>query len=237
MTFSLRATFPRATSSRATSSRAASPRATSARRHRRLALAGLPVALLLPLAACSSSDAPDGTSLAPVPSASLNAGAQVGGPPAVENAEDLTRKPVAAAGQGQAPPTLVTKDLVVGTGAPANATSTVNIQYVGTIWKTGAQFDASWDRGAPDTFPLTQTVSGFGQGISGMKEGGRRLIVIPPDLGYGPMGGQPPTILEDDSLVFVVDLLEVVDGSAGSGSSGQSGDGAAAGSGTPSSEA
>ncbi|OAA28504.1 peptidylprolyl isomerase [Frankia sp. EI5c] len=187
-------------------------------RRRRGLVAGivLPAALLVPFAACSSSDAPDGTAVAPVPTAALEA-ARAGGPPAVENATDLTRKPVAAAGKGAAPSELVVKDLVTGDGATASDTSTVTIQYVGTIWKSGKQFDASWDRGEPDTFPLLRTVTGFGQGISGMKEGGRRLIVIPPDLGYGPMGGQPPTILADDSLVFVVDLLSVAADGSGSG--------------------
>ncbi|CAI7981082.1 Peptidyl-prolyl cis-trans isomerase [Frankia sp. Hr75.2] len=190
-----------------------------ARRRYRLAALALPAVLLVPLAACSSSDTPDGTAAAPVPSAAQDAGARAGGPPAVENAVDLTQKPVAAAGRGLAPTDLVTQDLVTGEGAAASATSTVQIQYVGTIWKTGKEFDSSWERGAPDTFSLLRTVPGFGQGIDGMKAGGRRLIVIPPELGYGPMGGQPPIIMADDSLVFIVDLLEVVPAGAEEGTS------------------
>ncbi|WP_018635716.1 FKBP-type peptidyl-prolyl cis-trans isomerase [Parafrankia elaeagni] len=202
----------------------------TARHRRRLVGLVLPAVLLVPLAACSSSVAPDGTAAAPVPSAAAQA-SQVGTPPAVQNATDLTRKPIAAAGNGLAPPTLVTQDLVTGDGAEASDTSTVTIQYVGTIWKSGEQFDASWDRGAPDSFPLLNTIPGFGQGISGMKEGGRRLIVIPPELGYGPEGGQPPLILADDSLVFVVDLLEVGGGQSDDGQSddGQSDDGQSGG--------
>lgn len=212
-------------------------RGVTARHRRRLVGLVLPAVLLVPLAACSSSDAPDGTAAAPVPSAAAQA-SQVGTPPAVQNATDLTRKPIAAAGNGLAPPTLVTQDLVTGDGAEAGDTSTVTIQYVGTIWKTGKQFDASWDRGTPDSFPLLNTITGFGQGISGMKEGGRRLIVIPPELGYGPVGGQAPLILADDSLVFVVDLLEVGGGQSGGGQSGggeagSGGDGAAGGAESP----
>ncbi|WP_026239152.1 FKBP-type peptidyl-prolyl cis-trans isomerase [Parafrankia discariae] len=190
-----------------------------ARRRLRLAALVLPAVLLVPIAGCNSADVPDGTAAAPVPSAAADAGARVGGPPAVENAVDLTQKPVAAAGEGVAPADLVTRDLVTGEGAAASATSTVKIQYVGTIWKTGKEFDSSWSRGAADTFSLLRTVPGFGQGIDGMKAGGRRLIVIPPALGYGPMGGQAPVIAADDSLVFVVDLLEVVPDGAEEGTS------------------
>ena len=185
--------------------------APAARRRRRLAaLLLLPAALLLSVAACSSSDAPDGTAAAP----------RVAEPPKIEGAEDLSRKPVAEAGRGAAPAELLTLDLVTGDGAVATATDTVTIQYVGTIWKSGKQFDSSWDRGEPDTFPLEATVPGFAQGIDGMKEGGRRVIVIPPDLGYGPMGGAPPDIAADDTLVFVVDLLKVVEEDPSGGAAG-----------------
>ncbi|EFC85261.1 FKBP-type peptidyl-prolyl cis-trans isomerase [Parafrankia sp. EUN1f] len=196
----------------------------AARHRRRLIGLVLPAVLLVPMAACSSSDAPDGTKAAPVAAPSAAATA-VGGAPAVENATDLRRKPVAAAGAGEAPSELVTKDLVTGDGKVATDSSTVTIHYAGTIWKTGKQFDASWDRSTPETFPLQNTVTGFGQGIAGMKEGGRRLIVIPPDLGYGPMGGQPAAGIEaDDTLVFIVDLLAVGSGDAtGSGSGGAAG--------------
>ncbi|ONH58243.1 peptidylprolyl isomerase [Frankia sp. CcI49] len=193
----------------------------AARHRRRLIGLVLPAVLLVPMAACSSSDAPDGTKAAPIAAPSAAATAVGEGTPAVENATDLKRKPVAAAGEGEAPSELVTKDLVAGDGKVASASSTVTIHYAGTIWKTGKQFDASWDRSTPETFPLQNTVTGFGQGIAGMKEGGRRLIVIPPDLGYGPMGGQPAAGIEaDDTLVFIVDLLAVGSGDAAGGGSG-----------------
>ena len=68
------------------------------------------------------------------------------------------------------------------------------MQYVGNSWSTGQQFDASWDRGAePFKFPLGagQVIPGWDQGIAGMKEGGRRLLVIPPDLAYGAQSPSP----------------------------------------------
>ncbi len=180
---------------------------------RRYLLVGvlLPAVLVIPaLAGCAASDAPDGTSAAPAPS--VTAGPRL---PAVQNATDLTRKPLSAAGSGTPPSTLVTNDLVTGRGASASATSTVVIQYSGVLWRNGKEFDTTWGSGQTATFPLDSTIAGFGRGIDGMRVGGRRQIVIPPDLGYGPAGGQPPTILADDTLVFVVDLLAVQGGGGG----------------------
>jgi len=103
---------------------------------------------------------------------------------------------------------LVTKDLVVGTGAEASASSTVLVQYVGAAYTTGKVFDSSWQRGQPLSFSLSGVVPGFAQGIEGMKVGGRRVIVIPPALGYG-AAGEPPVIAANETLVFVVDLKSV----------------------------
>jgi peptidylprolyl isomerase len=128
--------------------------------------------------------------------------------PEVSNATDLTKEPLPSPGTGPAPTQLVTSDLVVGTGATATATSTVEVQYVGTSYTTGKVFDSSWSRGQPATFALTGVVPGFAQGIEGMKVGGRRVIVIPPALGYG-VNGSPPVIKPNETLVFVVDLLAV----------------------------
>jgi peptidylprolyl isomerase len=96
----------------------------------------------------------------------------------------------------------------VGTGATAVATDTVQVQYVGADYTNGRDFDSSWSRGQPSTFPLNGVVPGFAQGIVGMKVGGRREIVIPPALGYGSTG-QPPAVSPNETLVFVVDLLAI----------------------------
>ncbi|AEH09622.1 MULTISPECIES: FKBP-type peptidyl-prolyl cis-trans isomerase [Protofrankia] len=152
-------------------------------------LAALPVTL----AACGSSTAPDGTGDSQLPT--------------VTGAGDLSAKPTIAAGAGTPPATLVTRDLVVGTGAVASPTSTVSVQYVGTLWANGKEFDASWDRGQPSIFPLDGVIPGFQQGIAGMKTGGRRTLVIPPELGYGAADQGP--IPGGSTLVFVVDLVGV----------------------------
>jgi peptidylprolyl isomerase len=102
----------------------------------------------------------------------------------------------------------VSDDIRVGDGAAATTSSTVTVQYVGVAWSTKQQFDASWDHGGPVSFPLNQVVKGWQEGIPGMKVGGRRELIIPPSLGYGP-GGYPPDIKGNETLVFVIDLIKV----------------------------
>lgn len=109
------------------------------------------------------------------------------------------------------PPTdLQVKDLTEGDGEEAKAGDTVEVHYVGVAHSTGEQFDASWDRGAPLKFRLGigQVISGWDQGVQGMKVGGRRQLVIPPHLGYGDRGAGG-VIKPGETLIFVVDLLGV----------------------------
>jgi len=124
--------------------------------------------------------------------------------------KDLSSKPTIPKPTGAAPKRLVIKDIVKGTGKTAKAGDTVTVQYVGVDHKTGEQFDASWDRGQPFQFQLgaQQVIPGWDQGVAGMKVGGRRELVIPPDLAYGPQG-QPPAIAPNATLVFVIDLKSV----------------------------
>jgi peptidylprolyl isomerase len=110
----------------------------------------------------------------------------------------------------QPPAALVIEDLEVGDGAEAVAGQAVEVHYAGHAWSTGAKFDASWDRG--DTFGFRlgagQVIPGWDQGVAGMRVGGRRRLVIPPDLAYG-RAGAGGVIGPDETLVFVVDLLGV----------------------------
>ena len=108
---------------------------------------------------------------------------------------------------GDAPAELVVNDIVVGDGAEAQATSTVDVHYVGVEYDTGEEFDASWNRGSSINFPLKQLVAGWQEGIPGMKVGGRRQLVIPPELAYGPAGSGHR--LSGKTLIFVIDLLGV----------------------------
>ena len=116
--------------------------------------------------------------------------------------------PTIGAPSGTPPTTLVTKDIIVGTGAEAQPTSTMTVHYTLMAWSTGKVVESSWTSGSPATFPLANVILGWQQGIPGMKVGGRRLLVIPPDLGYGAQGGGP--IGPNETLIFVVDAIGAV---------------------------
>ena len=111
---------------------------------------------------------------------------------------------------GDIPFELGIDDLVAGDGAQATKGTKVSVHYVGVAFSTGEEFDASWNRGKPFEFRLGkgQVIPGWDQGVEGMKEGGRRLLVIPPDLAYGAQSPSPD-IAPNETLVFVVDLAKV----------------------------
>ena len=120
-------------------------------------------------------------------------------------------KPEVEVASDQPPPfELRTEDIVLGDGEEARAGSVVEVHYVGVSWKTGKQFDASWDRGDTFSFGLGQgqVIKGWDAGVAGMKVGGRRRLVIPPELAYGSRGAGG-AIGPDETLVFVVDLVGV----------------------------
>jgi len=106
---------------------------------------------------------------------------------------------------GEVPTSLVVTDLVTGTGTPVAKGDSVTVNYIGVSCSTGKIFDSSWANGKPITFPLNQVITGWSQGLVGMQPNGRRLLVIPPDLGYGSTG--QGGIAPDETLVFVVDLI------------------------------
>ena len=123
--------------------------------------------------------------------------------------KDLKAKPEFTAPSGEPPVELIAEDVIEGKGPAAQAGDNITMQYVGVSWSTGEQFDASWDRNEAFPFQLGagMVIPGWDQGIVGMKRGGRRILVIPPDLGYGPQGSGP--IAPNETLVFVVDLKKV----------------------------
>lgn len=101
-------------------------------------------------------------------------------------------------------------DLIAGDGEQASAGHAAEVHYVGVSWKTGQEFDASWNRGETFSFKLGggQVITGWDQGVVGMKVGGRRQLVIPPALAYGSQGAGG-VIGPDEHLIFVVDLISV----------------------------
>ena len=127
----------------------------------------------------------------------------------VENTDDLTRSPGVAVTPDTLPEDLDITDLVVGSGPEAGVRDTVQVQYQGIRVADSGEFDSSWGRGGtPVEFPLNGVIDGFKLGIAGMREGGRRILVVPPHQGYGDRGA-PPVIPANAHLVFVVDLVKV----------------------------
>jgi hypothetical protein len=111
-----------------------------------------------------------------------------------------------------APPTqeLESYDLLVGDGAEATEGATITFNYCGIGMQTRTLFDSSWTRGQPLTYGLNELIPGWGLGLPGMKVGGQRLLIIPGDLAYGPNPNPDSGILPNETLVFVVELVDVV---------------------------
>ncbi len=119
-------------------------------------------------------------------------------------------KPKVTVPSGPPPKKLEIEEIEEGSGTTAKAGNTVSVQYVGVGYESGEEFDASWDRGEPFTFQLGagMVIPGWDQGVEGMKVGGRRELIIPPELAYGETGS-PPAIGPNETLIFVIDLLAV----------------------------
>jgi peptidylprolyl isomerase len=121
------------------------------------------------------------------------------------------QKPEVDVPPGESPPhELEIEDMIVGDGDEAISGRVVEVHYVGVSWRTGKEFDASWDRGHTFKFALGkgEVIPGWDRGVTGMKAGGRRRITIPPNLAYGKRGAGR-VIGPDETLVFVVDLVGV----------------------------
>jgi FKBP-type peptidyl-prolyl cis-trans isomerase len=173
--------------------------------NRRSALLALPVVAVL-LAGCGSDDGGDASAEATPTCVSAEPTAQ----PPSSVSTDLAEKPEVPADDAPPPCGLVVADVVVGDGTVVEAGSAVEVQYLGAFYGTGEEFDSSWSRGQqalPFTAGAPGVIEGFGSGVVGMAEGGRRIITIPSDLGYGAAGQGP--IPGGATLVFVVDMVSV----------------------------
>jgi peptidylprolyl isomerase len=130
--------------------------------------------------------------------------------PSEDALKDTSTKPAIPKPTGTPPRRLVKEDIVKGKGPAAKAGDTVVVHYVGMNFSNGREFDASWDAGSP--FPLQlgagQVIPGWDRGLVGIREGGRRKLTIPPELGYG-AEGFPPDIPPNETLVFVVDAVSI----------------------------
>jgi peptidylprolyl isomerase len=124
---------------------------------------------------------------------------------------DLSKKPSIPKSSGPAPKELRVEDLVEGDGAAAKNGDKLSVQYVGVLYDNNKEFDSSWSRGEKPlevTLGSGQVISGWEQGLLGMKVGGRRKLTIPPDQAYGAQG-QPPSIPGNATLVFEIDLKKI----------------------------
>jgi peptidylprolyl isomerase len=180
----------------------------------RLKLVTLTVVLLLGagVVACGGDDDSGGeTAATPAPTEAATEAPSGGNVDAIVAGitKNTKKKPKVVKPEGDPPTELVTEDIVKGKGPKAKAGDTLTMQYVGNSWSTGEQFDASWDRNQAFPFQLGagMVIPGWDQGMVGMQKGGRRLLVIPPDLGYGAQGSGP--IGPNETLVFVVDLQKL----------------------------
>lgn len=122
----------------------------------------------------------------------------------------LGSEPMVVVDTSAAPSTaLLVKDVASGKGKVVNAGATVTAHYVGYGAMSGQMFDSSWSRGEPATFPLDGVIIGWQKGLIGMKEGGRRILVIPAEQGYGDTPPEGSGIAPGETLIFVVDLTAV----------------------------
>lgn len=153
--------------------------------------------LVLTGAACSSDDAADDSTTTTEADAGADTLATIEerGEPTLSATDPATE--------------LVITDDVEGTGAEVQAGDTITAHYTGVSASTGEVFDSSWTRGEPATFPLDQVIDGWSEGLVGMKEGGRRTLVIPGAMAYGPNPPPGSGIAPDETLVFTVDLVSV----------------------------
>ena len=132
--------------------------------------------------------------------------------PWVEVSATTGRPVISVLPRDERPNRLVTRDIAIGTGTQAGVGDVLEVKYVGALLSDGTEFDASWNRSQTFFVPIGMgaVIPGWDQGIVGMREGGRRVLITPPDLAYG-SSGAGSSIPPDATLVFVVDLVAILD--------------------------
>lgn len=130
--------------------------------------------------------------------------------PITVTGDKIADVPTITTAGGAAPATkLSTVDIIEGNGTAVVASDTVKVNYCGVGQATGELFDSSWVRKEPVSFPLSGVIQGWSDGVTGMKVGGRRLLIIPADLAYGDTPPPGTKIQAGETLVFVVDLIAI----------------------------
>lgn len=138
--------------------------------------------------------------------------------------QQTSSKPEIPKPEGTPPTDLVCSDVVEGDGEQIALNDSITVDYVGVTWASGAQFDASWDRGTQATFGLAKgrLIDGWTIALPGMKVGGRRLLIIPPELAYGE-ASRSAEIPPNSTLIFVIDIRAAVKPAATGDPSGSTG--------------
>lgn len=121
--------------------------------------------------------------------------------------DDDTGEPTIENPEGDPPEELISETLIEGDGEELEATDTVTLRYQGVKWSDGEIFDGTWDQGTTQFFELDQLIEGWQEGLEGKTVGSQVEIVVPPEMGYGESDGHE---LQDETLVFVVDILHTV---------------------------
>jgi peptidylprolyl isomerase len=172
------------------------------------------IALAIAVAGCgggsdSSSDSSDSSSSSSSSDSTSSSDSSSTSDSAEPDNTDLSEKPVVVVPKGVSPKTFAYKDIVEGSGPVAKSGDKVTVQYVGVGYDSEKEFDASWG-GEPFPFTLGggEVIKGWDQGVEGMKVGGRRELLLPANLAYGP-AGNPPNIGPNETLIFFIDLLKV----------------------------
>jgi peptidylprolyl isomerase len=165
----------------------------------------IPIAVVAVLGAAACGDDDDGSA-----GQEQRRSAETQTTPPREALKDTTTKPVIPKPTGTPPRKLVKEDIVKGKGPGAKRGDTVTVNYVGVNFSNGQEFDSSWDSGA--SFPVQlgagMVIEGWDKGLVGIRKGGRRMLTIPPEMGYG-AEGYPPDIPPNETLVFVVDAVSI----------------------------
>jgi FKBP-type peptidyl-prolyl cis-trans isomerase len=190
--------------------------AASRKRPRALALVAVSATLL---AACGSgktktADIPDSntpaasvptTAPTPTPSGKTGPNKPL---PAAPGEKDLKKKPAIPKPKPDPPAKLIVRDIVKGKGAPLKKGQNATLNYVGVLWSSGKELDSTFG-GAPYKFVFGTggVIPGWDKGMKGMRVGGRRQLIVPPDLAYGPQGS-PPDVPPNETLIFDIDLLK-----------------------------
>jgi peptidylprolyl isomerase len=174
-------------------------------------LAVLALLAAVGLAACGDDDDSEADTSSPPPAAEEQTETEPTPSEQREALEDTSTKPEIPRPSGSPPRKLQKEDIVRGKGPAAKAGDTVTVHYAGVTFSTGQEFDASWNRGQPFSVPLGagQVIPGWDEGLVGMKVGGRRMLTIPPEMAYGSQGTPDGSIGPNETLVFVVDMLEI----------------------------